>query len=168
MRLVLGDITKMDTDAIVNAASSDLRPCPGICSAIFAAADTEKLLAACKKIGRCRIGKAVITPSFGLACKYIIHVAGVGWYSGRYNDRMLFADCYRSALQKAAAYHCKSVAIPLMFSGDFHIPRAQALQIVADVVSGFEKSHPSLEISLVLYKQSIYDLAKKIISNAQK
>ena len=55
-----------------------------------------------------------------------------------------------------------------MFSGDFHIPRAQALQIVADVVSGFEKSHPSLEISLVLYKQSIYDLAKKIISNAQK
>ena len=49
MRLVLGDITKMDTDAIVNAASSDLRPCPGICSAIFAAADTEKLLAAVKK-----------------------------------------------------------------------------------------------------------------------
>ena len=154
MRLVLGDITKMDTDAIVNAASSDLRPCPGICSAIFAAADTEKLLAACKKIGRCRIGKAVITPSFGLACKYIIHVAGIG--------------CYRSALQKAAAYHCKSVAVPLMFSGDFHIPRAQALQIAADVIAGFEKSHPSLEISLVIYKQSIYDLAKKIISNAQE
>lgn len=100
MRLVLGDITNMGTDAIVNAASSDLRPCPGICSAVFAAADSEKLLAACRKIGRCDIGKAVVTPSFGLPCKYIIHVAGVGWYSGRHNEKMLFADCYRHAFYK--------------------------------------------------------------------
>ena len=83
MRLILGDITKMETDAIVNAANSDLKPCSGICSAVFAASDSEKLLAACRKIGRCDIGKAVVTPSFGLPCKYIIHVAGVGWYSGR-------------------------------------------------------------------------------------
>lgn len=53
MRIVLGDITKMDTDAIVNTAVSDLSPCPGICSAIFAAADTEELKKACRKIGRC-------------------------------------------------------------------------------------------------------------------
>ncbi|MFR8255820.1 MAG: macro domain-containing protein, partial [Ruthenibacterium sp.] len=82
MRLVLGDITKIKADAIVNAASSDLRPCPGICEAIFAAADTEKLRAACRAIGRCRIGHAVVTPAFGLPAKYIIHVAGAGWYGG--------------------------------------------------------------------------------------
>ena len=62
MYLYLGDITRMETDAIVNAAGTDLRRCPGICDAIFAAADTEKLERACRKLGRCRIGQAVATP----------------------------------------------------------------------------------------------------------
>ena len=165
MELVLGNIVEMATDAIVNAASTDLRPCVGICMAIYNACDTEQLLAACKKIGRCRIGQAVVTPSFGLPCKYIIHVAGVGWYSGRSNEKLLFADCYRHALQKAYTYHCKSIAVPLMFSGDFHIPRAEALHIVGDVISHFEKAHPSMKIQLVLYKQGIFDLAKAILQN---
>ena len=59
MYLYLGDITRMETDAIVNAAGTDLRRCPGICDAIFAAADTEELERACRKLGRCRIGQAV-------------------------------------------------------------------------------------------------------------
>ena len=79
MYFVLGDITKMDTDAIVNAAASDLKPCDGICRAIFRAADTKKLMEACGKIGRGRIGEAVITPSCGLPCKYIVHAVGAGW-----------------------------------------------------------------------------------------
>lgn len=72
MYLYLGDITRMETDAIVNAAGTDLRRCPGICDAIFAAADTEKLERACRKLGRCRIGQAVATPGCGLPCRYII------------------------------------------------------------------------------------------------
>ena len=60
MYLYLGDITRMETDAIVNAAGTDLRRCPGICDAIFAAADTEKLERACRKLGRCRIGQAAL------------------------------------------------------------------------------------------------------------
>ena len=75
MKLLTGDITKIETDAIVNAASPDLRRSPGICDAIFAAADTRALTAACKKLRRCPVGTAVVTPSFGLPCKYIIHVA---------------------------------------------------------------------------------------------
>ena len=98
MKLVLGNITDMKTDAIVNAASTDLRPCEGICMAIYNACNKEELLKACKKSGRCTIGQAVVTPSFGLPWKYIIHVAGVGWYSGRSNDRLIFSDCYRHAL----------------------------------------------------------------------
>lgn len=163
MRLVLGDITKMNTDAIVNAAATDLRPCEGICQAIFAAADTRKLLSACKKIGHCPMGEAVVTPSCGLPCKYIIHVAGAGWYSGHSNERLLFADCYRNALLKAYAYQCRSVAVPLMFSGSLHIPRTEALKIVADVMTQFEKTYPHMQIILVLYKKSIYDLAVKIL-----
>lgn len=164
MKLILGDITKVPADAIVNAAATDLRPCEGICQAIFNAADTKALTAACKKIGRCPLGKAVVTPSFGLPCKYIIHVAGAGWYGGYENDRRLFQDCYKSALQKAYAYHCKTVALPLMFSGSMHIPRAEALRLVAEVIGQFEKDFPGLDIQLVVYKQSIYDTALRVFS----
>lgn len=163
MKLILGDITKSETDAIVNAAATDLRPCEGICQAIFNAADREMLLSACKKIGHCPIGRAVVTPSFGLPCKYIIHVAGAGWYSGHTNDRQLFKDCYQNALQKAYAYHCRTVALPLMFSGSLHIPRAEALKLAAEVISRFETSCPHMDIRLVLYKQSIYDLALRVL-----
>lgn len=163
MRLVIGDITKMNTDAIVNAAASDLKPCEGICRAIFNAADTKKLVAACKAAGRCRIGEAVVTPSCGLPCKYIIHAVGTGWYaSGRRAD-LLFAECYRHALQKAFLYHCKSVAVPLMFSGDFHLPRPEAIRIAGSVIRAFEKEHRGMEIILVLYNKSIYEMAVKIL-----
>ena len=163
MKLVLGDITNMETDAIVNAAATDLRPCEGICQAIYRAADTQKLLSVCKKIGHCPIGGAVVTPSCGLPCKYIIHVAGSGWYSGHENDRELFKDCYHHALLKAWAYHCKTVSVPLMFSGSLHIPRAEALKLAADVITRFENSCPGMEIRLVVYKQSIYDLAVRVL-----
>ena len=165
MKLVLGDITKMEADAIVNAAATDLKPCEGICQAIFNAADTRALLAACKKIGHCPIGKAVVTPSCGLPCKYIIHVAGAGWYSGHGNDRQLFQDCYVHALQKAYAYHCRTVAMPLMFSGSMHVPRTEALRLVGEVVAQFQKHCPNMEIRLVLYKQSIYDTARKVLKD---
>ena len=164
MKLVLGDITKMDTDAIVNAAATDLKPCEGICQAIFRAADTKALEAACKKIGHCPISRAVVTPSCGLPCKYIIHVAGAGWYSGHGNDRIIFQDCYVNALRKAYSYHCRSVALPLMFSGSMHIPRTEALQMVGEIISQFEDQCPGMEIRLVLYKQSIYDSARRILS----
>lgn len=163
MKLVLGDITKINADAIINAAATDLRPCEGICQAIYHAADTNALLAACKKIGHCPIGRAVVTPSFGLPCKYIIHVAGAGWYSGHGNDRQLFKDCYIHALQKAYAYHCKTVAMPLMFSGNIHIPRVEALRLVGEVVSQFESHYSQMEIQLVLYKRSIYEAALRVL-----
>ena len=162
MQLILGDIVHMRTDAIAIPAHSDLRPAPGISEAVFRAADTKKLLAHCAQARRCRIGKAVVTPSCGLPCKYIIHVAGPGWYSGHRTERLLFADCYLQALNKAFTCHCRSIALPLMFSGEFHLPRAQALTIVFQVVAEFEKAHPELEISLVLYKDSIYRMAEKL------
>lgn len=167
MRLTMGDITKMDADAIVNAAASDLKPCEGICRAIFNAADTEKLMAACKAAGRRRIGEAVVTPSCGLPCKYIIHAVGPGWYAGSRRAVLLFAECYRNALQAAFLYHCKTVAVPLMFSGDFHLPRPEAIRIAGDVIQAFEEKHPEMEIALVLYNKSIYEMAVRILGGSQ-
>ena len=167
MKLILGDITEMDTDAIINAAATDLRPTEGICQAIFKAADTEKLISACKRIGHCRIGQAVVTPAFGLKAKIIIHVAGSGWYSGHNNDREIFQDCYHNALYKAYAMGCRTVALPLMFSGSMHIPRTEALELVEEVVTRFEKNYRNMDIYLVVFKKSIYETAKKILKNAE-
>lgn len=167
MKLILGDITEMDTDAIVNAAATDLRPTEGICQAIFKKADTEKLMAACRRIGHCRIGQTVVTPAFGLKSKIIIHVAGSGWYSGHINDREIFQDCYHNALYKAYAMGCRSVSIPLMFSGSMHIPRPEALRLVEEVIARFEKDYPNMDIYLVVYRKSIFETARKILKNAE-
>ena len=155
MRIVLGDITKMDTDAIVNAAVSDLSPCPGICSAIFAAADTEELKKACRKIGRCRIGHAVVTPSCGLPSKIIFHVAGAGWYGGVQRERMLLEECYRRALQKALLYNCRTVAVPLIFSGDCHMPRAESIRIASSVLMSERPSAPAFSQAAAMETMSV-------------
>ena len=162
MHLILGNIEHMRTDAIATSAHTDLKPSPGISESIFKAANTKLLKLHCAKAGRCRIGSVVVTPSCGLPSKYIIHVVGPDWYSGQKSEQILFAECYAKALHKAYSYQCKSVALPLMFSGEYHVPRAQAIELVCRVVAAFEKEHPDMEIYLVLYKQSIYDLAKKI------
>ena len=154
----------MQVDAIVNAAVSDLSPCPGICSAIFAAADTEELKKACRKIGRCRIGHAVVTPSCGLPSKIIFHVAGAGWYGGVQRERMLLEECYRRALQKALLYNCRTVAVPLIFSGDCHMPRAESIRIAGKVIREFEVRHPDIEVTLVLYREGVYEMARRLLA----
>ena len=163
MKLVIGDIAQMDTDAIVNAAATDLKPYPGICSSIFAAADTEKLKKACRAIGRCPIGRAVVTPAYGLPSKFIIHVAGPSWYGGLKRERLQLDMCYRRALQQALLYQCRTVAVPLIFSGDCHIPRTDSLYIAIGAIQEFEHRHPSVTVTLVVYRKGIYDMANKIL-----
>lgn len=161
--LYLGNIATMNVDAIVNAAATDLKRCPGICGAIFSAADAKALEAACRKIGHCDIGKAVVTPGCGLYAKYIIHVAGAGWYGGLQRERFLLGNCYHQALNKALFYNCKSVALPLIFSGDCHIPRAESIKIAGQVIADYAKRHKEMEIYLVLYKPSIYNMAEALL-----
>ena len=162
LHLYLGDITKMETDAIVNAANTDLKRAPGICEAIFAASDGKALAQACRKFGRCPVGYAVVTPSCGLPCKYIIHVAGPGWYGGVHREKDLLERCYLHALQKALVYGCRSVAFPLIFSGECHIPRPISIQVAAEAILDFLQFH-ELEVYLVLYKPGIYEMAKDIL-----
>lgn len=116
--LWMGNIVNIATDAIVNAANTELKRTPGICEAIFAAADSAKLEEACRRHGHCPIGHSVMTPSFGLPARYIIHVAGPGWFGGAERERLLLADCYRRAMTRAVTSGCKSIAFPLIFSGN--------------------------------------------------
>lgn len=148
MYLYLGDITRMETDAIVNAAGTDLRRCPGICDAIFAAADTEELERACRKLGRCRIGQAVATPGCGLPCRYIIHVAGPGWYGGEPRERFLLAGCYQNALHKAYLCSCRRVAVPLIFLRRLPHAAAASLRVAGGGDCRFLPAPPSMEVTL--------------------
>ncbi|MBS7175000.1 MAG: macro domain-containing protein [Clostridiales bacterium] len=161
---VLGDITRIEVDAIVNAASADLMPQPGISSAIYAAADGELLKMLCKRIGHCRIGHAVATSSCGLSAKYIIHVAGAGWYGGKKRERMLMEQCYLNALQKGWLIGCKSIAVPLIFSGVCHMPRAESIGIAGQAIQKFEERHPEIQVLLVLYRRGIYEMALRILN----
>lgn len=158
-----GDITHVATDAIVNAANTELTRTPGICEAIFSAADTVKLEQACRKVGHCAIGHSVVTPSFGLPARYIIHVAGPNWFGGTERERMLLADCYRRAMTRALTCDCRSIAFPLIFSGEYHIPREQAICIAGKSISDFVRRHPELDVVLDLYKPGIYSMAKRIL-----
>ncbi len=162
LHLCLGDITKMEADAIVNAANTDLKRAPGICDAIFAAAGPKELENACRAVGRCPIGRAVVTPGFNLPCKYIVHVAGPGWYGGAKREKLLLGACYHNALQKAYAYGCRTIAVPLIFSGDCHIPRPDSIRIAGRAMRGFLADHP-MEATLVLYRPGIYEMARLIL-----
>lgn len=155
-----GDITKIHADVVANAANTELKRAPGICEAIYAAADSEQLERECAKYPRLRIAHAAVTSGCGLPAKYIIHVAGAGWYRGTGRDRMLLAQCYRAAMNKALLYQCRTIAIPLMFSGDYHIPREEAVRIAGREIEEFVGRHPRLDVILVLYRKQIYNMAK--------
>lgn len=163
MYLYLGDITRMETDAIVNAAGTDLRRCPGHLRRDFRRRRHGEAGEGVPEAGPLPHRQAVATPGCGLPCRYIIHVAGPGWYGGEPRERFLLAGCYQNALHKAYLCSCRRVAVPLIFSGDCHMPRAASLRVAGAAIADFCQRHPSMEVTLVLYRQSIYDMAKRIL-----
>jgi O-acetyl-ADP-ribose deacetylase (regulator of RNase III) len=101
LKIVRNDITKMQVDAIVNAANSSLRQGGGVCGAIFAAAGADKLQAECDRIGYCPVGGAVITGGYALPANYVIHAVGPVWQGGRHNEEALLSACYTNSLNLA-------------------------------------------------------------------
>ena len=148
--VIHGDITTMPTDAIVNAANSRLAPGGGVCGAIFSASDYHKLDLACRKIGHCPVGQAVITPSFGMPAKYIIHAVGPIWHGGKQNEEELLRSCYTSALNVAKENGCRSIAFPLISAGIYGYPKEEALRVAEDAIRAFLKDN-EMEVSLVLF-----------------
>lgn len=77
---------------------------------------------------------------------------------------MLLEECYRRALQKALLYNCRTVAVPLIFSGDCHMPRAESIRIAGKVIREFEVRHPDIEVTLVLYREGVYEMARRLLA----
>jgi O-acetyl-ADP-ribose deacetylase (regulator of RNase III) len=134
--IVRQDITKMDVDAVVNAANTDLQMGGGVCGAIFNAAGPRELQAACDKVSPIKTGGAVITPGFGLSAKYIIHTAGpVYSQQNKEQSQSLLRSCYINSLNLAAENGCKSIAFPLISSGIYGYPKNDALAVATSAIT---------------------------------
>ena len=128
-----GDITKLEVDAIVNAANDRLAPGGGVCGAIHRAAGPA-LARACAEIGGCPTGQARITPGFALPARHVIHAVGPVWHGGGQGEDDLLAGCYRACLALARGHGLASIAFPAISTGIFGYPLARATGIAVDTV----------------------------------
>jgi O-acetyl-ADP-ribose deacetylase (regulator of RNase III) len=150
IRFVLGDITVMDVDAVVNAANEHLSDGAGVNGAIHRAAG-PKLPAACAAIGGCPTGQARITPGFDLPARYIIHTVGPVYAGGGHAQADLLASAYLNSLLLADGHGLRTVAFPAISCGIFGYPVEEAARIAVDTVRDTLPGTVITEVDFVLF-----------------
>jgi len=163
LRAVEGDITLIDTEAIVNAANNSLLGGGGVDGAIHRAAGKE-LLEECRTLGGCRTGEAKITKGYNLKAKYVIHTAGPVWRGGNRNEGKLLADCYKNSMQIALENGIKTIAFPSISTGAYRFPFEHAAVIAVTAVKEFLKENDSIdEVVFVCFGKDALKIYEKLL-----
>ena len=163
LTIVRQDITKMNVDAIVNAANTDLRMGGGVCGAIFRAAGERELQAACDAVAPIKTGAAVITSGFALPAKYVIHAAGpVYSFWHKRQSRELLRSTYIESLKLAEENGCESIAFPLISSGIYGYPKDEALEVARSAIEEFLRGH-DMEVYLAVFDRSSFRISQALL-----
>jgi len=158
------DITKLEVDAIVNAANKSLLGGGGVDGAIHRAAGRQ-LVEECRTLNGCETGEAKITKGYNLPAKYVIHTVGPVWNGGKYDERQLLAGCYKNSLKLAADNNCKTIAFPNISTGVYRFPKNEAAAIAVNQVKSFLKTDSSIqEVIFVCFDRENYDIYARLLA----
>ncbi len=166
-QIIRNDITRVSADAIVNTANPKPIFASGTDAAIYTAAGATDLLAERWKIGDIAPGCAASTPAFALSAKYIIHTVGPAWIDGEHGEYETVRSCYENSLRLAKELGCASIAFPLIATGIYGFPKAEALQIAISVFSAF-LAKDDMQITLVVFDEDSFVLSGKIFAGVDE
>lgn len=164
--IIRDDITRLETDAIVNAANSKLLSGGGVCGAIFSAAGVDELQKECDKIGFCGIGEAVITKGYKLKAKHVIHTVGPIYGQDPANEESQLYSCYKSSLELAKKKRLNSIAFPVISSGIYGYPKAEAIKIATRAIKDFLEDN-EMDVFLVVYDKKAFQISEKLFNDVQ-
>jgi O-acetyl-ADP-ribose deacetylase len=163
IELIQGDITSLETDAIVNAANNSLLGGGGVDGAIHYAAGPE-LLAECRTLNGCETGKAKMTGGYRLKAKHIIHTVGPVWHGGSGDESLQLASCYKSCLALASRNRIRSIAFPGISTGAYGFPKEPAATIAVKETRQFLNSHNYPEkVIFVTFSETDHEIYRRIL-----
>ncbi|MBN1414354.1 MAG: O-acetyl-ADP-ribose deacetylase [Bacteroidales bacterium] len=166
IEVIQGDITRINSDAIVNAANTSLLGGGGVDGAIHRAAGPG-LLQECRALNGCKTGEAKITSGYNLPAKFVIHTVGPVWNGGNHREKELLANCYRNSLWIAENTKLKSVAFPNISTGVYGFPKQLAAEIAISQVRTFLETCQEIEkVIFVTFDEENYLLYTKLLGKA--
>ena len=164
--IVRGDITKLDVDAIVNAANTTLLGGGGVDGAIHRAAG-PKLLEECRALDGCPTGEAKITRGYNLPARFVIHTVGPVWSGGNQREAELLANCYRNSLRLAVENKIRTIAFPAISCGAYRYPISVAAEIAVRTTRDFLATNDQIDnVIFVAATEEIFSAYQKLLANA--